>query len=230
MVVASSPAGTTATTGAATDANSAVNQVPVAIASTAAASTTSSSAEHDDSAANLSTQQDPGTRTSESKDLRKKRVALLEDSSSRESGAESTARGNDAGEQCLGEETASEPFHIEAEPGTEQAAGTATKIETREAPEVLRVIAELLPCGSTVQLGEKKPHGLMLGCDKCDTTAFIASPSNEIVYTCKRCNQPFHAIYECRACGNKLVLTQDEHYTTEVTGRHCPVCMELVKD
>jgi hypothetical protein len=52
--------------------------------------------------------------------------------------------------------------------------------------------------------------------------------SSDLMYVCKTCKQPLRVLLECLACGNKLVLTQDEYRAAAPSGKHCPVCMELV--
>ncbi len=113
------------------------------------------------------------------------------------------------------------------EPQPEQMPVATTGHDSQEPPEVLRVAPAGHHVGSQVEpLVERAASSLVLGCNACGTTMVIAHPSNELLYVCKACKQPLHVIRDCPACGNKLLLTQDEHHATAPSGNHCPVCLE----
>nr|MDO8087659.1 hypothetical protein [Candidatus Sigynarchaeum springense] len=122
------------------------------------------------------------------------------------------------------------------EPGLEAKQGIDTAlapagVRPRNATKVLHVVLVEPPpaSGSSFEkLDKKQARALVLGCTACGTTIVIARPSDELVYVCSKCKHPFNVIRECRSCGNKLVLTQDEHHAAASSGKPCPVCMEPV--
>ncbi len=113
---------------------------------------------------------------------------------------------------------------------TDPMAGNDAAGEPRKEADALRVVPAGPPPGTiTVPLGGKQLPPLALGCNTCGMAVVITRPSEEIVYVCSKCKQPFNVIRECRACGSKVVLTQDEYHATAPSGRRCPVCLEPVK-
>jgi hypothetical protein len=142
--------------------------------------------------------------------------SLFDDSS----GTSAPSAENGPADEPRGHEVVSQP-----EPALEATTGG----NSREPPEVLRVAPAEHHASSQVEpLGEGAAPPLVLGCTACGTTITIAHSSSELLYVCKACKQPLHVIRECSACGNKVTLTQDEYYTTPPSGRHCPVCLELL--
>ncbi|MBN2152139.1 MAG: hypothetical protein JW839_11870, partial [Candidatus Lokiarchaeota archaeon] len=74
--------------------------------------------------------------------------------------------------------------------------------------------------------GEGPPAAITLGCKSCGTVMVVAHPSVDVVCICSKCKRPFDVIRECRACGSRFALTQDEYHACSPAGRRCPVCME----
>ncbi|MEX2725867.1 MAG: hypothetical protein Q6353_001330 [Candidatus Sigynarchaeum springense] len=131
-----------------------------------------------------------------------------------------------ADQQQGGDKHDSEPPIAGTRPQPGQMPSASAASPSREGPGVLRVVPSESPRDRIfIPIGKEHPPSLVLKCTTCNLTKIIAHPSNELVYVCNKCKHPFHVVTECPACGNKLVLTQDEYHATS-TRKHCPVCLE----